>query len=278
MSARRLAAHRVLQSLAALLLLACEARPVAPREDPRPTLLPAPPADPAPPPPATEPADEKPFQPGPLAYAASSSGVLLAWSRHDGERSELVAQTLDPRGAPRGRPQLVLRSDGEIVDLAIDTAGGGAWIAYVARLQSETASGLVGAVAFADDLSTTASPLVLERFTHQALDAWPSERVRVHALGPAAAIVATLGAAVPCRDRVVGGERDCPGYHIFTIDGPTVARVAKVGVDGGQSDMGALVDVGAGHLLDVWAWHGGPSHADLYLPRGAAAAKKPRFE
>ncbi|MFY0537485.1 hypothetical protein [Nannocystis pusilla] len=41
--------------------------------------------------------------------------------------------------------------------------------------------------------------------------------------------------------------------------------------------MGALVDVGAGVLLDVWAWHGGPSYADLYLPRGAARAATPKF-
>jgi len=273
MSAHGLASRRLFPSLGALALVACEARPVTPQAAPESPPVPASPR-PGPPPVTDEPAT---FQPGSLDYAASSTGVLLAWSRHDGERSEILAQTLDPRGLPRGRPQLVLRSDGEIVDLAVSTAGGGAWIAYVAQLEFEPPSGLVGAVALADDLSATAAPLVLDRFTHQALVAWDSERVRVHALGPAAAIVAALGAAVPCSDRVVGGERACPGYHMFTIDGAAVARVAEIGVDGGQSDMGALVDVGAGHLLDVWAWHGGPSHADIYLPRGATAAGKPKF-
>ncbi|MCY1057318.1 hypothetical protein [Nannocystis sp. SCPEA4] len=217
------------------------------------------------------------FQLGPLDYAASSTGVLLAWSRQRDGASEIVVQSLDRRGVPQGGPRLVHRSDGEIVDFALGAAGGGAWIAYVAELEFEPPTGLVGAVALADDLSATSAPLALDRFSHQALVAWDSQRVRVQALGRDTAIVAALGAPVPCRDRVRGGERPCPGYHVYKIDDAAFLEVAQVGVDGGQSDMGALIDVGAGQLLDVWAWHGGPSHAGLYLPRGASKAAAPKF-
>ncbi|WAS93697.1 hypothetical protein [Nannocystis punicea] len=268
------------RSLAAALALACckanapagESPPVsAPAEAPvEPEARP----DLAAPRPAAEPAPN--FTSGPLDYAASATGVLVVWSRHDGEASEIVAQRLDPRGRPLGAPRLVLRTEGEIVDLALGTANGGTWIAHVAALGSEPPSGQLGVVALTDDLSVT-SARVLDRFTAEALLAWDSSRVRALALGPDTAVVASLGAPVPCRDRVVGGTRPCPGYHLFAIRSDGFERVGQVGVDGGQSSMGALVDLGAGILVDVWAWHGGPSHADLYLPRGAAATSTPKF-
>ncbi|MDC0670145.1 hypothetical protein [Nannocystis radixulma] len=272
-------------AVGALVLLACEPRPAIPTTDasvaaaapestPQPVLAP-PPAAASTPAPAIVP---DAFQLGPLDYAASSTGILLAWSRQrDDDASEIVVQSLDRRGVPQGGPRLVHRSDGEIVDLALSTASGGAWIAYVAELEFEPPTGIVGAVALADDLSAISAPLVLDRFSHHALVAWDSERVRVQALGRDSAIVAALGAPVACRDRVRGGERPCPGYHLYEIDGTAFLEVAQVGVDGGQSDMGALIDVGAGHLLDVWAWHGGPSHAGIYLPRAASKAAAPKF-
>ncbi|MBZ5707778.1 hypothetical protein [Nannocystis pusilla] len=266
-------------AVGALVHLACEPRPATPTAD-APVVPAAPGSTPRParasPPPAPAVVPDA-YQLGPLDYAASSTGVLLAWSRRRDDAGEIVVQSLDRRGVPQGGPRLVLRSDGEVVDLALSTAGGGAWIAYVAALEFDPPAGLVGAVALADDLSATSAPLVLDRFSHEALVAWDSERVRVQALGRGTAIVAALGAAVACRDRVRGGQRPCPGYHMYRIDGAAFVEVAQVGVDGGQSDMGALLDVGAGHLLDVWAWHGGPSHAGIYLPRGAGKAATPKF-
>ncbi|MCY0988573.1 hypothetical protein OV203_15680 [Nannocystis sp. ILAH1] len=269
----------------ALVLLACPSSSPRPALDPPPRAAAEPateaqqrpaahaPADPpkpdvAPPPDAAT--------PGPLDYAASLTGVLVVWSRHDGETSEIVAQQLDPRGSPLAPPRHVLRTEGEIVDLAVSTAKGHAWLAYVAEI--EAPSGLLGAAVLAPDLSVTGAR-VLDRFTADALSAWGGDRVRVLALAPDDAVIAAIGAPVQCRDRVVGGTRACPGYHLYTMRGGDFKdnHVAEVGVDGGQSDMGALVDVGAGVLLDVWAWHGGPSHADLYLPRGATKAATPKF-
>ncbi|MFY0537486.1 hypothetical protein [Nannocystis pusilla] len=154
--------------------------------------------------------------PGPLDYAASPSGVLVVWSRHDGETSEVVAQQLDPRGRPLAPPRHVLRTEGEIVDLAVSTTKGHAWLAYVAEL--EAPSGLLGTAALAPDLSVTGAR-VLDRFTADALSAWGGDRVRVLALAPDDAVIAAIGAPVQCRDRVVGSTRPCPGYHLHTVRG-----------------------------------------------------------
>ncbi|MDC0722449.1 hypothetical protein [Nannocystis bainbridge] len=263
----------------ALVLLACSASP-PPASDPPPVRAGVPAApEPAPPesaesPPA--PANNPAAIAGPLDYAVIDGGVLVVWSRHDGDASEIVAQRLDPRGQPLAPPRHVLRSEGEIVDLELSHARGHAWIAYVAELDAETASGLLGVIGLAGDL-TVSRTHVLDRFTAVALSAWGGSRVRVQAQGPEAAVVASIGDPVICRDRVLRRDRPCPGYHLFGVRGDGFDRVASVGVDGGQADMGRLVDVGAGVLLDVWAWHGGPTHADLYLPRGATAARKPKF-
>ncbi|WP_434421487.1 hypothetical protein [Nannocystis pusilla] len=263
----------------ALVLLACPSSSPTPAPEPPPRAEPEP-ATEVPQRPAAHAPAEPPQRdlaapldaptPGPLDYAASLTGVLVVWSRHDGETSEIVAQQLDPRGRPLAPPRHVLRTEGEIVDLAVSTAKGQAWLAYVAEL--EAPSGLLGAAALAPDLSVTGAR-VLDRFAADALSAWGGERVRVLALAPDDAVIAAIGAPVPCRDRVGGGVRPCPGYHLYTVrsDGSVDKHVAQVGVDGGQSDMGALVDVGAGVLLE----RSGPGTAAPVTPSSTSRAAQP---
>lgn len=239
--------------------------------------------------PAAEPADdhddESAFHPGPLDYAAGTTGVLVVWTRTDGEHSDIFARRLDARGVELGAPRLIRRVDGELLDIAVATAGGRAHIAWISAIDSEPLDdrpdlpprGEVFAVEVADDLSTMAAPLLVDRFTDSVLTLWGGKYLRLLAPSPDTAIIASLGATVNCRRMHRRGDSPCPGYHMFRLRSGAAIHVGQVGIDGGQTDMGTLVDVGAGFLLDVWGWHGGATYGEIFLPRDRDVAAAPRF-
>lgn len=242
------------------------------------------PASPAPASPAPAGAQPEPpvstATPGPVAVTALADGALVVWSRHDfeAERSELLVLLLDELGQPREEPRLLRRTSGEVLDLAVSRKEGQAWVAWVALLGSEPRPrGLLAAMMVAPDLSMALPPITLGQFSTPNFLNWPGrDMVRVLALAGDEAVVAGVGADARCTDIVDGRDTKCPGFELHWLrpDG-TSTRAAHFGADGGDPGVGSLIDVGTGALLDVWAWHGGPTFASSYAPYGRESTPAP---
>lgn len=237
--------------------------------------------EPVNPDPAAAPSAAASYTRGPVTAAALASGALLVWSRHDAaaNKSEILAQRLDDRGNPRDTPRLVRRTSGNVLDLAVDRRDGAAWIAWVAQLAAapDLPRALVAAVRVEPDLSAMRPPVTLHQFVAQDLDAWPErDLLALRALADGGAAIASASSSAECLDIVTDRKTKCPGFdvHWLTADGAHTLA-GKVGADGGDPGIGDLVDVGTGVLFDVWAWHGGATHATLYAPYHQPAAEPP---
>lgn len=264
-------------------LLACQPTPSpqpSPAEPPRqPDPIPAttPPEAPATPLPLA-PGDS--YTTGPVATTAIDRGVLLVWSRHDAatNKSDVLAQLLDDRGAPQGQPRLVRRTSGEVLDLAVDRRGPAAWIAWVAKLsgEAELTRALAAAVRIEPDLSGMHSPLSLHQFVSPDLELWPRKLVRVRALADGGAAIAAVSTRAECTDIVTRRKSKCAGHDLRWVraDG-THSLAAHVGADGGEPDLDSLVDVGTGVLLDLHAWHGGATYKTIYAAYHKPASAPP---
>lgn len=272
----------------ALALVACQ-RPAQP-EQAAPAPLPAPPVElpdvakkldlPAnattPEPARPEPARPEPIS-GPFAATAIERGALVVSTQHDPDdnKTDIYIKILDERGSEAGAPRRIRRTTGEIVDIAIHHHDGSAWIAWQSRISNDPRT-LVAAIRVAADLSSVAAPVTLNQYSHHE-DGSDRPKVRVLARPGGAAVVAASGGSFNnCTDIVSGRRTRCPGFDLLQI-GPdgVFSRAAYFGADGGDPGLGALVDVGSGALVDVWAWHGGPSVATIYAPHGQPAADPP---
>jgi hypothetical protein len=255
--------------------LACACREPAPPVEvaPKPDAPPvaAPPAATPPVEPAPEPAPPPaPSFAGPLAVTAGDGGVLVAWVREADDGAAIMALRLDARGRELGPPRELHRDPDDIVALSLHRTAGDAWLAFVAQSDAGTR---VVAAPVAADLSSFGPPIALSRFAGHSSEQWGSDPdVRVLDRADGGAAVAASGGRATCSDTVTRRRGPCPAFDLFWVKPDrTFERASHLGVDGGQPELGGLVDVGAGVVLDVWAWHGGPTFASAFARTGATA-------
>lgn len=221
---------------------------------------------------------------GPIAATGVDAGVMVVWARASDDAaggSEIAGLLLDARGIEVGAPRVIHRAQDEVVALAADRRDGDAWVAWVREgedAEAEKAWSEIGAVTVAADLSKVGQAIALRRFDGHALLEWGSEAaVRVVDRADGGAAVAAGGGGATCKDKVRGrGQVPCPGFDLFRVkaDGE-FERARHFGVEGGQPELGSLVDVGVGVMFDVWAWRGGLTTAQVFARDGKAAGEPP---